>query len=467
MFHEGASNMKKKMTGSIIARAKMAAAGSGMAILLHAQAAAEPAERPNFVLFYVDDMGWAGVGCYGSDFIDTPQIDRLAAEGVLFTDAYSPGPNCAPSRASMLTGLYVTRHGITHVASADHPRWRDEVLVPADPALALSHDFVTWAKILQENGYQTACIGKWHLGPERYYPEHHGFDVNIGGISRGQHNAVFPPYFRGDRFADALPGKPGEHITDAQLRHALDFIENVADDAPFFLYLSFYAVHRPFGGTAELEEKYAARFPGDDERIAYAAMTEGIDQAVGALRAKLRERGMDQNTILVFTSDNGGVYEPTNKGLRGRKGHLYEGGIRVPLIISGPGIQQGGVEKDPVWQVDFFPTFLDFAGHPVPENDGISLTPVLTGRGAIPDRNLYWHFPHYSFAGGRPSSVMRRGDYKLLHWYETNTQDLYQLREDQLEQNNLVDVQPERAAMMRDQLIDWLAETGAVMPSPR
>jgi arylsulfatase A len=420
------------------------------------------ARKPNVIIFYVDDMGWVGLGSYGCDFIDTPEIDKLASEGVRFTNAYSPAPNCSPSRASLLTGLYPPRHGITQYLPGNIKRFKDKPLTQADLPPGLDPKFTTMAEVFKAAGYTTVSMGKWHLGGPEFYPERHGFDLNMGGTKEG-HQSVFPPY---QRIGTALVGKPEEHITEALLRHALDFIDQNVD-RPFFFYVPFFSVHNPRGGSRELHAKYAERFPGDKARIDYAAMTEGLDRFVGGVRAKLKEEGIEKDTIFVFSSDNGGDYVPTCEGLRNRKGYIYEGGIRVPCIIAGRGIQAGRVSDTPINQIDLFPTLLSLAGLTPPEVDGVSLRPILEGTGDIAERDLFWHYPHYANSGGLPGSVIRSGDYKLIHWYEDDTWELFNLRENLAETTNIADDFPERTAAMRRKLEDWLRETGAVIPRRR
>ena len=435
---------------------------SGLILMLGAFASA--AERsPNVIVFYVDDMGWAGVGCYDCDFIDTPEIDRLAADGVRFTNAYSPAPNCSPSRASMLTGLYPPRHGITQYLPGNKRADSKRPVIQADLPPGLDTQFTTLAEVFQEAGYATVSMGKWHLGAEEFYPEQHGFDLNVGGTDAGHHSRFYPPYLADP---ETLPGEPDEHITHCLQRNALDFIDQHADE-PFFFYMPFYSVHGPWGGNEELTAKYAERFPGDKTRIAYSAMTEGVDQFVGAVRERLEELEIADDTILVFTSDNGGAYAPTCQGLRKQKGYIFEGGIRVPCIFSGPGIEANVVSDVPTSHIDFMPTLLAMAQLDSPACDGVSLQPILSGEGDIPTRDLYWHYPHYANSGGKPGSVIRSGDYKLIHWYEDDSWELYNLKDDLAETTDLSSADPERTVAMREKLEVWLDETGAVIPERR
>ena len=421
--------------------------------------------KPNVIIFYVDDMGWAGIGNYGCDFIDTPEIDKLAFIGVRFTNAYSPAPNCSPSRASMLTGLYPPRHGITQYlpGNKDKKKFQTTPVEQADLPPGLDPKFTTLAEVFKAGGYATASMGKWHLGGAAYLPERHGFDVNVGGTEEGHHSKVFPPYLKDP---NALSGKQDEHITHCLQRNALAFIDQHADK-PFFLYMPFYSVHKPFGGNKALQEKYEKRFPTDKTKADYSAMTEGVDQFVGAVLSKLKALEIDQDTLIIFSSDNGGVFDETCDALREKKGHVYEGGIRVPCIIAGKGVKGGRVSDIPINHVDFMPTLAAMAGLETPMGDGVDLRPILEDTGKIPDRDLFWHYPHYANSGGKPGSVIRTGDYKLIHFYETDTWELYNLAEDLAETRNLAKKQPERTATMRKALENWLQETDAIIPRRR
>ena len=421
--------------------------------------------KPNVIIFYVDDMGWAGIGSYGCDFIDTPEIDKLASIGVRFTNAYSPAPNCSPSRASMLTGLYPPRHGITQYLPGNKAKqnYKKRPMEQADLPPGLYPKFTTLAEVFKVGGYITASMGKWHLGGENYSPEKQGFDVVVGGTDEGHHSKVFPPYLKDP---NALKGKPDEHITHCLQRNALAFIEQHADE-PFFLYMPFYSVHGPFGGNKALQAKYDKRFPNDKKKAAYCAMTEGVDQFVGAVRAKLTALEIDQDTLIVFTSDNGGVFDETCEALREKKGHVYEGGIRVPCIISGKSVKGGRVSDTPINHIDFMPTLAAMAGVEAPMGDGVDLRPILEDTGKIADRDLFWHYPHYANSGGKPGSVIRTGDYKLIHFYENDAWELYHLAEDLAETHDLAKEQPERTAVLRKALENWLQETGAVIPKRR
>jgi len=429
-------------------------------------------EKPNVIIFYVDDLGWSGLGCYGCDCIDTPNIDNLAAKGVRFTSAYSAAPNCSPSRASLLTGLYPPKHGITQFlpGNLDFPRFRNSVLVQPELPEGLDPQLTTIAEVFSSAGYATASIGKWHLGDQRFGPKKNGFEKNIGGNEKDHLDRIFPPYFDDYPFDDT---KPKEHITDYLLRQTLGFIDANKKE-PFFLYIPFFSIHYPLGGNLELQRKYAKLFglrPGGSKehmiRASYAAMTEGVDQFVGVICNKMKELNLDEKTIFVLTSDNGAGHDIGTRGLRGKKGFIYEGGIRVPLIFAGAGIQGGGVCDVPINQIDLMPTLINMAGLQAPPTDGVNLQPLFEGSGTIAERDLFWHYPHYANFGGMPGSAIRSGDYKLIHFYESDAWELYNLKSDLIEQNNLVETEPMRYRAMRKRLEAWLQESGAKIPQPR
>ena len=423
---------------------------------------AQAQEKLNVIILYVDDMGWEGVACYGNKLIDTPHIDQMSKDGVRFTNAYSAGPNCSPSRASLLTGLYTPQHGITNVISGKKRKNKQNPKIPMSlPELPISLDtkFTTIAEVFKEGGYATASIGKWHLG--RNGPEEHGFDISIGGSNKGHHNKIYPPY---GVHENMKPLNDSEHITDCLGRYVLDYVEKTKDN-PFFLYVPFFAVHSPFGGNKELTQKYNKKLPASIRKEAKlsTAMTEGVDVVIGKLRKKLKALDIDKKTLLVFCSDNGGAVKDFCGPLRGRKGQVTEGGIRVPFIICGPGVNSGLVCDTPVIQVDLMPTLLSMAGLKAPPSDGINITPLLKGE-TIAERNLFWHYPHYSNSGSKPASVIRSGDYKLIHWYETGTNTLYNLKEDLAEETDLTKQHPEKAKALKTKLDNWLKEINAKIP---
>jgi arylsulfatase A-like enzyme len=436
-------------------------------------------QRPNIIFIYIDDLGWRDVGFMGSRYYETPHIDRLADGGTVFSAAYANAPNCAPSRASVLTGLYPPRHGIYTVGDPERGEANRRALIPAPSRTALDTSLVTIAEALRARGYATAHVGKWHLGGVGSLPTDHGFDLNVAGDERGNPPGYFYPYKRWQNQLQFLPGEgePGEYLTDRLTDEAIGFIEQQRE-RPFFLYLAHYAVHTPLQAKQRLVDKYA-RKPATAEHgdPVYAAMIESVDESVGRIVAKLAELGLAERTAVVFFSDNGGFGPATSMApLRGSKGMLYEGGLRVPLVAYWPGtIPPGRTIETPVIGTDLYPTFLEIAGgRPEREAwDGLSLLPLVTGEGGLPERPLFWHFPAYLEADRStpgpfrttPAAAVRLGDRKLLEFFETGELELYDLAADIGEQVNLVDSLPEVAAQLRDTMTAWRAAVGAVVPS--
>lgn len=458
-----------------------------------------PAGPPNFVFLLIDDLGWTDTGRYGSTFYETPHIDRLADAGMRFTDAYASSPVCSPTRASILTGKHPARLNITDWIGG---RQRG-ALLPAEYEHKLSLDEVTLAEALREAGYATGFIGKWHLGDWPYFPENQGFDLNVAGHGAGHPASYFYPY-RGEdglRTPWDVPGLEdgtlGEYLTDRLTEEALRFIE-AQRDRPFLLLLAHYAVHTPIQSKPLLEDKYRAKAasltpPADSafqsesgrgltrlhqDDPAYAGMVESVDESLGRITAKLAELGLEHNTVVIFTSDNGGLTTlagdragPTAvQPLRAGKGWLYEGGIRVPLIIRWPGVvAERSVSAEPVTSADLYPTILQMAGlelRPDRHRDGRSLVPILGGEVALERAALYWHFPHYHGSGNRPSGAVRAGDFKLVEWFEDGRVELYDLRHDIGERSDLSDRMPEKTEELRALLHAWRREVDARMPRP-
>jgi arylsulfatase A-like enzyme len=450
------------------------------------------ADKPNVVFFLADDLGQRDLGCYGSTFYETPNLDRLARDGARFTDAYAACPVCSPTRASLLTGQWPQRTGITdYIGAPTKPeQWkRNTKSLPAPYADRLALDAPTLAKALKAAGYATFFAGKWHLGPEGWWPENQGFDINKGGNDLGGPyggQKYFSPYGN-PRLTD---GPQGEHLPDRLATETAKFIE-ANKDRPFFAYFSFYSVHTPLMAREDLRKKYeekrarlglTEKWGREGERdvrltqdhAVYAAMVEAMDRAVGKVLAKLDELGLRDNTLVIFTSDNGGLstsegWPTSNFPLRGGKGWLYEGGIREPLLARWPGVvKPGSVISTPVSSPDFFPTLLEAAGaKPAPGQtlDGLSLLPVLKG-GTLPERALFWHYPHYGNQGGAPAAAVRRGDWKLLEWLEDNRAELFNLAQDPGEQTDLTGKEPQHVAQLRAELHAWQKQVGARFPTP-
>jgi arylsulfatase A-like enzyme len=454
-------------------------------------------QKLNFVFILIDDLGWIDTACYGSEFYETPNIDRLAGEGMRFTDAYAASPVCSPTRASILTGKYPARLNLTDWIGGSQ---RGEML-PAEYVHQMPLEEVTIAEAFRQAGYSTCFIGKWHLGSKSYYPEHQGFDVNIGGHDAGQPSSYFYPYKSEDerRSYWDVPGleggREGEYLTDRLTDEALGFMEENGGQ-PFLLYLSHYAVHTPVQSKEELSEKYrrkASDLPFTEglthrneqdygttklvqDNPAYAGMIESVDDSVGRILDKLDELDLVQKTAVIFMSDNGGLStlarsrnSPTsNVPLRAGKGWLYEGGIREPMIIKWPGVvAAGGICSEPVISTDFYPTMLEMADldlMPEQHVDGRSLVSLLKQTGSVGREAIFWHFPHYHGSGNRPSGAVRVGDYKLVEWFEDGRIELYNLNEDMREENDLAAAMPLKAEELKERLHRWRTSVDARMP---
>ncbi|MHC4875627.1 MAG: sulfatase [Planctomycetota bacterium] len=434
------------------------------------EAAARSNRPPNIILFLVDDMGWIDPACYGNPFHETPNIDRLAQQGMRFTDAYAACPVCSPTRASILTGRYPATVNLTDFIPGHRRPW-DKLVVPKFNQ-QLPHSEVTIAEALKPAGYASASFGKWHLGGSTHYPDSQGFDEML--VTGGRH---FFPNFRTTPQTNIADGA---YLADVLTDHAEHFMEKHRDD-PFFIYLPHYAVHIPLEARQKLISKYEQKEPKPDGRInnpIYAAMVEHIDQSLGRIMRKLDELNLADNTLLVFFSDNGGLYQSVSRSgkpvmvntpLRDEKGSLYEGGIREPLIVRWPGRIPAGTECDvPVSSVDLLPTFAEVAG-PKPSAaltnrlDGVSLIPLLTQNGAFPSRSLFWHYPHYHHT--TPAGAIRSGDMKLVEYFDDGHVELYDLKSDLSEKHDLASEQPDVARRLRQELAAWRENVGAKMPT--
>ena len=451
---------------------------------------------PNFVFILVDDLGYMDIGTYNPDtFYETPNVDRLAAEGMRFTAAYAAAPVCSPTRASIMTGKYPARTHTTDWFGAPQPQtvdqhWtRDKPLLPAPYVDQLPHEETTLAEAFRDAGYRTFFAGKWHLGREGFYPEDHGFEINKGGWERGGPyggGRYFSPYGN-PRLAD---GPEGEHLP-ARLAHETAQFIAANREQPFLAFLSFYSVHTPLMTRSDLEAKYEQKRQTAPEEAwgtegsrkvrlvqnhaVYAGMVEAMDQAVGTVLDALDEWGLAENTVVIFMSDNGGLstsegHPTSNLPLRAGKGWLYEGGIREPMIMKWPGATApGSVSAEPVTSTDFYPTMLAMAGLPLKTDqhrDGVSLVPVLRQTGSVQREALYWHYPHYGNQGGSPGSAVRSGDWKLIEFFEDERVELYDVNADVGETNDLAEANPERVNELRAVLHAWHEEIGALFPSP-
>ncbi len=465
----------------------------GLGLEQQASAAQRKSRKLNFVFFLIDDLGWMDLGCYGSTFYETPNIDRLATEGMRFTEAYAACPVCSPTRGSIMTGKYPARLGIT--------QWIGGPNEPTPYRHYLPLEEVTIAEALKQAGYATGFVGKWHLStrnPDRakYYPDQQGFDINIGGDFSGAPPTYFWPYSKRNRALETMPpgGAEGEYLTDRLTDESLKFLD-ANKDRPFLLYLSHYAVHTPIESKQALTDEYKAKaekLPRKDgprfvpvygryktrqvqDNPAYAGMVQSVDESVGRVMNKLAELDVADNTAVIFMSDNGGLSTVAREGptcnlpLRAGKGWLYEGGIREPMIIKWPGVvRPGSVCSEPVTSTDFYPTMLQMTGLPLlPKQhvDGVSMVPLLKGTGKLKREAIYWHYPHYHGSGNKPSGAIRAGDYKLIEWYEDNSIELYNLKDDLGEKKDLALSMPEKAAELRRMLHTWRKQMKAKMPA--
>ena len=452
--------------------------------------AKEEEVKPNVVFLLVDDMGWKDLACYGSTFYETPNIDRLAAMGVRFTDAYTPNPVSSPTRAAIMTGKYPSRVGITDWIPGDDPKNR-KLLGPKD-LHELPLEEVTVAEILKEEGYKTFFAGKWHLGDDGFLPTDQGFDTNIGGAHYGQPPGGYHSPYKNKMLKD---GPEGEFLTDRLTSESLQFIEENKDN-PFYLHLAFYTVHVPI----QANKKYLAKFEKKRDQLevkkpvllrdgdaysvqnqtnaAYASMIYALDVNVGRLLDKLDSLNLTDNTLIIFTSDNGGLTTLLNPNwelptsvvpLRAGKGWAYDGGLRVPFIVKPVGKKiKGHVSETPIISMDIYPTILDYLHveqRPEQHMDAKSLFNLIENGQELDRESLFFHYPHYHSSGWKPGSALRKGDWKLIHFFEDNSFELYNLKEDLSEKNNLAAKHPEKVEELYKDLQKIIEETGSDMPS--
>ena len=446
-----------------------------LSLLLSCQSDPEEPVAPNIIIFLVDDMGWTDLGCYGSDFYETPHIDRLAKRGVKFTNAYSACTVCSPTRAAIMSGKYPARLNLTDWISGSVNEYA-KLRVP-DWRMYLPTEEETIAEFLKTRGYATAHIGKWHLGNDTlYYPKNQGFDINIAGYSKGSPPSYFYPYERQGR--ESIPylddGTSGEYLTDRLTDEAVQFI-NDHQNQPFFLNFDHYAVHTPIQGKDSLTDYYRRKLePGMRHNNAeYAAMVHSTDESMGKLIATLDSLQLTENTFIFFTSDNGGLtlWDITNNApLRSGKGSAYEGGTRVPMIIKPSGTYMKGISStEAIISMDIFATVRDLLSeNPLPVyEDGYSLLPLL--RGEVPELGreaLYWHYPHYHRGGASPYSAVRHGNYKLIAYYEDNKPELYHLGRDPSESQDLSSQETDKLQQLQQMLDKWKNTVKAQIPSP-
>lgn len=478
----------------------------GILCLFSAAASAQSTNtKPNIIIILADDLGWSDLSCYGSKFYETPNLDELASKGMRFTQGYAASPVCSPTRASILTGKYPNRTGVTDWITGRQEGGKArfyEKLIGPETAFQIGWEEKTIGEYASEHSYKTFFAGKWHLGEtDKYWPEYNGFPVNKGGWSKGSPTGrindstggFFTPY-KNPRLTD---GPKGEYLTNRLATECLQFLDSNYRD-PFLMVYSLYAVHNPLQAPDSLIRKYKAkqqqlaidpsqRFAKDEpwmkneqewkrrlvqDHPVYAAMIENMDWNVGRILNKLKTLGIDDRTLVIFTSDNGGLSTAegsptTNAPLRAGKGWLYEGGIRVPLIIYWKGKISGAqVITTPVISNDIYTTVAALINAKYqPENvDGIDMLQLQAAGNQAPDRKLYWHYPHYSNQGGKPASAIRDGDYKLVYHYEDETIEMFNLAVDSAEKNNIVAAHQELALDMKEQLFNWLKKTRSAMP---
>jgi arylsulfatase A-like enzyme len=471
-------------------------------LLSSADFAAEVTKRPNVLFILADDLGYHDLGCFNSSFYETPHLDRLAARGIKLTCTYV-APVCSPTRSSLMTGKYPARTGITDYLHKIPPTGQIKNGAQTPPFVeGLSLDEVTLAKAFKQAGYATFFAGKWHLGPEKYWPEHAGFDINKGGTGAGSPFSYFSPY-KNPRLPD---GPEGEHLDDRLARETVSFIE-AHKNQPFLAYLCLYSVHVPLQAKPELVAKYeekakrlhlpttaassesaggpasaglfstegASKLRLVQSHTTYAAMVESMDTAVGSVLDALDRLGLTDNTIVVFLSDNGGVatsegHPTSNLPLRAGKGWLYEGGVRVPCIVSVPGVTKPASSNDtPVAAPDFYPTLLDLTHLPAqPQQtvDGFSFAPLLKGDPFTRPAPIYWHYPHFGNQGGHPASAIRDGDFKLIQNHLPKTLELYNLKSDPAESHDLAAAEPQIRDRLLKELQSWQGEIHAAFPTP-
>lgn len=438
-----------------------------------AQAAAR---RPNVILVLVDDLGWSDLGCYGNPAVDTPRIDAFCAESIKFTDAYSAAPVCSPTRASIMTGHAPARLHITnHMPDRESFMPEDPVLLPAHCKDRLALEYDTLAERLSGAGYRTAFMGKWHLAPAdqpdeaEFFPDRQGFEINVGGNGWGSPGrSFFAPYsfpgLESKTEDEYLPYRIGEE--------AAAWLDERADETePFFLALWHYTVHWPMDAPPDLLAKYQARGTGPGVvDVRYAAMTEALDRVFGSVLDALERSGRADETLVIFTSDNGALGSVAdNRPLRAAKGYLYEGGIRVPMMVRWPGVVTPGVTASPVISTDLYATILEAAGVPVPDDDpgdSTSVVPVLRGEPMKRDA-LFFHYPNYAWhRSNRLGGAIRAGDLKLIERFDDGSLELYDLAADPSEMTNLAAQRPAVAASLQSRLAAWRDEVGAAMPTP-
>lgn len=436
-------------------------------------------QKPNILFILVDDLGWQDLQCYGSNFYETPNIDKLRSEGMMFTNAYSACPVSSPTRASILTGKNPAHLQFTgHITAIGRHRYPEHGrIIPPKDKMHVDLNEILIPEALNPLGYKSSSIGKWHVGnKEKFFPIHQGFDINIAGYEHGSPPTYWEPYKNPNsdwnpEIKNLTEGKPGEYLTDRLTDETIAFIRQNKEN-PFFVYLSHYAVHTPLEAPDFLVKKYEKKMGKNNAQrsAVYAAMVENLDTNIGRLLSEIKKMDLTDKTIIIFYSDNGGEQIATNNNpLREGKGFLYEGGIRVPLIVKWPGkVQENTTCDEPVISDDIYPTIMEMIGKgvkPAKDIDGLSLVPLLMGKNMLEREQLCWYYPHYSPQAKMPGYAIRKGDYKLIEHYDPETIELFNLKNDIGETKNLVDFKPEKVVELKQTFDLWLKKMNPVMHS--
>ena len=433
-------------------------------------------EKPNVILIVADDLGWSDLSYMGSTYYETPNIDKLSKSGMTFYNGYASSANCAPSRASMLTGKYHPFHGIYSVKNSDRGNKKTRKIIPIKTKTKLELEYFILPEMLKSKGYSTGHFGKWHMGPKGYYPEQMGFDINIGGNEHGGPGSYFSPY----KYPNISNGLKDEYLTDRLGDEVVKFIEKNKGNN-FFAYVPFFSVHTPIQSKSEYEKKYRNKESNEyHNREDYAGMIQSLDENIGKILEKIDKLNLSKNTLIIFTSDNGGIKAISNQyPLRAGKGSYYEGGIKVPMIFSWPEkIQAGSTSNERVSNIDFYPTIKKIIGYnKTIDLDGEDLTPIFNSK-ALKKRELYFHFPIYlepynvhldsgsdPLFRTRPGSVIIKDNWKLHHYYEDNNFELYNLENDISESKNLININKEKKAELLKDLNNWRSKNNAPIPN--
>ena len=433
-------------------------------------------EKPNVVLIVADDLGWSDLSYMGSTYYETPNIDKLSKSGMTFYNGYASSANCAPSRASMLTGKYHPFHGIYSVKNSDRGNKKTRKIIPIKTKTKLELEYFILPEMLKSKGYSTGHFGKWHMGPKGYFPEQMGFDINIGGNEHGGPGSYFSPY----KYPNISNGLKDEYLTDRLGDEVVKFIEKNKGNN-FFAYVPFFSVHTPIQSKSEYEKKYRNKESNEyHNREDYAGMIQSLDENIGKILEKIDKLNLSKNTLIIFTSDNGGIKAISNQyPLRAGKGSYYEGGIKVPMIFSWPEkIQAGSTSNERVSNIDFYPTIKKIIGYnKTIDLDGEDLTPIFNSK-ALKKRELYFHFPIYlepynvhldsgsdPLFRTRPGSVIIKDNWKLHHYYEDNNFELYNLENDISESKNLININKEKKAELLKDLNNWRSKNNAPIPN--